>query len=211
MSGTATVVPSDNQDAQLGPNPDVDRIYDNVLAVMPGVTLPLLQIALWNTIEEFAIRGTYFRDKVYWQMAPGVSNINFSPYSACSTVVWMLDVEGLLRYHVEPPALLIDDMPPQAQRQGCAWLALKPVSLAAVAECPCGGDRYSTWFEVLLDGTMFRLYGMPAKPWSSSQMATYHGQRFRQGLNRARDIATRHHTNRSVWRFPYFARGKRKN
>jgi hypothetical protein len=64
----------------------------------------------------------------------------------------------------------------------------------------------------MLDGTLGRLYGMPSKPWTSTQLATYHGTRFRQGMNRARDIAERLHSHQQSPRraYPYFARGRRK-
>ena len=35
---SATVTPIDDMDSMLGDNPDVQRIYDNVLAVMPAST-----------------------------------------------------------------------------------------------------------------------------------------------------------------------------
>jgi len=104
---------------------------------------------------------------------------------------------------------LVDRQEPNAARSGWALLALKPTSF----DTDLPQEMWSNWFETLLDGTMFRLYGMPAKPWSSPQNAQYHGTRFRQGINRARDIAERQHSNQqSPFRaYPYFAHGRRKN
>lgn len=208
---SATVTPTSDMSSLLGPNPGVERIYDNVLAVVPAMTLPLIEVALWNTIEEFALRSTYFRDRVSWQMAPGVNSVQFNPHSSRALVAWVLGQQGLLHWHIVPPGLMIDDQRPTAYRHGTALVALKPISFD-VAEMPSGGELYSTWFETLLDGTLFRLYGQPAKPWSNQQLAQYHGSRFRMGINRARDIAQRSHSNQQGrWNFPPFAVGRRKN
>jgi hypothetical protein len=195
-----------------GTTADVYRLYDNIQAVLPGVTLPLIEMALWNAVQEFCIRGTYYRSTVYWAMAPGVSTVDFNPVDANTLVVWVLHVNGLTHWSIDPPALLVDLLPPTAQRNGWAVLALRPrafdeVRLNALPEL------FTTWFETMLDGTLFRLYGQPAKPWSSPQLAQYHGTRFRQGINRGRDIAERLHSDQQspARQFPYFASGRRKN
>jgi hypothetical protein len=204
-----TLTPTSDQQTSLGSSPDVERLFDNVQSVLPAITLPVIKIAAWNCIEEFAIRSTYFRDTVSWNMAIGVRDVDFNPYSADMQVCWVLAQHGLTRWQVAPPARLVDFYEPTAARSGSALLALKPVSF----DVDLPQEMWSTWFETILDGTLFRLYGMPAKPWSSPQLSQYHGSRFRMGINRARDIAERLHSNQqSPFRaFPYFARGRRKN
>jgi len=208
-----TVTPTDDMGTSLGSNPDVERIYDNVQATVPSITLPIIQLALWNAIEEFAIRSTYFRDRVSWNMAIGIQSVDFNPYSSEMSVCWVLQQHGLYRWRIEPPARMIDLQNPSAARSGWAWLALKPVSFDMVKQPGTLPEMWSTWFETMLDGTLTRLYGQPAKPWSSPQLAQYHGTRFRMGLNRARDIAERMHTDAQSPRrtYPYFAHGRRKN
>jgi hypothetical protein len=192
--------------------PDVERLYDNIQALMPAVTLPVIEMELWNTVCEFCIRSTYYRSKIYWEMAPGVSTVDFNPFDVNTLVTWVLHVDGLTRWEINPPAMLVDLYPPTASRSGWAIVSLRPkgfdeVKLNALPEL------FTTWFETMLDGTMFRLYGMPVKPWSSPQLAQYHGTRFRQGINRARDIAERLHSSQQSpsRRYPYFAAGRRKN
>jgi hypothetical protein len=192
-------------------NPDIERLYDNVQAVLPAVTLPIVQMELWNVVQEFCVRGTYFRSKVWWQMAPGVSSVDFNPFDARTVVVWVLSTYGLTEWMINPPAQLVDLQEPNANRTGWAIVALRPIefnedNLEALPEL------FTTWFETMLDGTLFRLYGQPVKPWSSQQLAQYHGTRYRQGINRARDIAERLHSDQQARyrRFPYFARGRRK-
>lgn len=192
-------------------NTAINRLYDNVQAVLPGVTLPIIDLCLWNTVEEFCIRGTYFRSRVFWQMAEGVSSVDFDPFSASMVVQWVYNVLGLVNWAINPPGQLVDMAVPSSTRNGSAILVIKPVSYDAV-KAGVVPILFTTWFETMLDGVFFRLYGQPAKPWSSPQLAQYHGHRFRQGLNRARDIAERLYSDQqSPWNtYPYFARGRRK-
>lgn len=210
---SATVTPSDNMNATLGSNPGVTRVYDNVLATLPATTLPLIQLALHNAIDEFCIRSLYFREKVWWQMAPGVTQVDFNPFSATQLVIWVFAQHGLTNFRVDPPGTLEDlQVPASAARTGWAWVALGPASFQAVQQQGAFPELWTTWFETMLDGTMFRLTGQPAKPWSSVQLSQYHGSRFRMGINRARDIAERLHSGQQSPRrgFPYFAHGRRK-
>lgn len=202
-----TVTPTDDLQTSLGSQPDLERLYDNVQLVVPQATLSLIKVAAWNTLEEFALRSTYFRDEVFWTMAIGVTTVDFNPYSADMSVCWVLSQCGLVRWRANAAATLIDLAQPLAVRTGRALLALKPVSF----DVNFPPELWTNWFETILDGTLFRLFGQGLKPWSNTQMATYHGTRYRQGINRARDIANRAFSNQQPpWAFPYFAAGRRK-
>ena len=205
---SATVTPSDDLQTTLGSQPDIERVYDNVLAIVPAVTFPLVKMALWNAIEEFARRSVHFRETVHWTMGIGVGSVDFNPYSATMSVCWVLSQTGLYRWQIDPPARLVDLVSPQTTlRTGDAIVALKPVSL----EADLPQHMWTQWFETILDGVLGRLYALPAKPWSNGQLAQYHGTRFRQGLNRARDIAARGYSNQQPnWAFPVIAKGRRK-
>jgi hypothetical protein len=191
--------------------PDMARVYDNIQATLPAITVPVIEMELWNTVQEFCIRSTYFRSKIHWEMGKGVSTVDFNPFNVDMSVVWALYVHGLTHWEINPPAQLVDFMPPNADRSGWALVALRPVRFDVV-RLNALPELFTTWFETMLDGTMARLYAMPAKPWSTPQLAQYHGTRFRQGMMRARDIAERLHSHQQSPRrtFPYFAMGRRK-
>jgi hypothetical protein len=192
--------------------PAVDRLYDNVQTLLPAITLPVIEMELWNTVQEFCIRSTYFRSKINWHMAKGVTTVDFNPFDANTVVVWVLFAYGLTHWEIEPPAKLVDlQVPATAARTGWALVSLRPVTFNAV-RLNATPELFTTWFETMLDGTLGRLYAMPAKPWSAPPLAQYHGSRFRMGINRARDIAERLHSHQQSPRrgFPYFAGGRRK-
>jgi hypothetical protein len=190
---------------------DIARFLNTVQTRVAGITLPVIELELANVVEEFCYRSTYFRNKVYWQLAQGMSQLSITPYDGRMETIYILDQEGLTDYYVDPPATIVDTMAPNASRTGWALIAIKPRSWEDV-EQGAVPVLFRNWFEVMLDGLLFRLYGMPSRPWSSSQLASYHGTRWWQGVNRARDQAERLNTNRqSPFRFyPYFARGRRK-
>jgi hypothetical protein len=50
---------------------------------------------------------------------------------------------------------------------------------------------YDAFFQDWLDGTLGRLYGMPAKPWASAVHAQYHGRRFRNQMAYRKQEANR--------------------
>lgn len=206
MSGTVT--PSSNLSSFLGSDPNLNRLYDNIQAQVPAVTLSLIKLAAWNTIEEFYLRSTSRRELVNWQMAVGVQQIDFNPFDETWLVAWILQFEGLSDFTITMPGLVTDRNQPTALRTGQALLALKPVNFSVIFP----PELFSTWFETILDGTLARLYAMPAKPWSSPQLATFHGKRYSGGSAAARAQAQNGFTQGGGrWNFPTYANGRRKN
>ncbi len=202
---SATVTPSASSASFLGANPSMNRLYDNIQALVPGISLPVLQMEAWNTIEDFYIRSTARRAEIEFQMAIGVNQIDLNPYDETWLVAWVLSVHGIHHPKIIPPATIIDRFNPTALRQGRALLALKPVSFnTALPE-----DLFSNWFEFILAGTLSRLHSQIAKPYSNPQAAAAYGKRFNHGINRARDTANRGYSEGpSRWHFPYFSRGR---
>ena len=184
------------------------RIYDNIQATLPGVVLEVIRMELWNAIEEFCLRSTFYRAKAPWAMSPYTREYDFNPYDSSQVVFSVLKVLGLPIYSVNPPAILVDDSAGiSGARSGIALVALKPIAF----DCDLPGDLFNRWFECMLDGTKARLMGHPAKPYSSPSMAEYHMKRFRVGLNLARAEAEQLNSGQSNFRFPYYAFGRRKN
>lgn len=210
----ATTTPTSDLSTALGDDPQVTRLYDNVQAEVPAIGLSAIKLAAWNTIEDFYIQSTTRREHTYWRMPAGVTAIDFNPYDENWVVAWILDYCGLPANmgKVEHPSILRDlTYPtPASERDGEALLALKPASFDAVN---AGGvpDLWSTWFQAILDGTLMRLYGQPAKPYSSPQLAQFHGRKYSAGVVSARGIAIRSYTNGPRWQYPYFAAGRRKS
>ena len=179
MSGTS--VPVDDLQTSLGSNPDIERFYDNVQLVVPGITLSMLKVFLWNTVEDFCIKSTWFRRVVPWTMPVGASEVAFEPLSADENVVATLKQTGLTHYRIQQPYKLYDLDPPLTARSGQALLATRPTSFDAIES----GTLFSLWFETILAGTLARLYGQPFKPWSQPDMAKALMDAYTDGVGRA--------------------------
>src|SRR5262249_49889433 len=147
-----TTTPTYDDENYLGPDPELERLYDNVQAQCSSVLLSVVKMAVWNTVEDFYIRSTWRREQVWWCMAPGQSCIDFNPFSGDWLAQWILEHSGLSFPQIQRPAKLIDAQcpPVDGERHGYALLALKPVSLDSV----CDSDLLTTWFETILDGTL---------------------------------------------------------
>ena len=207
---TITPTPTSDLSTFLGSNPGLERLYDNVQAVLPVVNLEVIKMMAWNTIEAFYVESTARREKVYWTMAVGVQNVDFNPFDENWQVAWVLELTGLHQFKIDMPAFVTDTTADgaTAARQGSAVLALKPISFSA--EFP--PELFVQWFDTILAGVFFRLYSMPMKPYSSPQMSLYYGREWRKGIARARGIAAKQFTNGGgCWNYPLFAAGRRKN
>ena len=189
---------------------DIDRLYMSIRSNL-DIDTPqtVIRQMAWNTIEDFYIQSTACREHVYWKMAPGARTIDFNPFDETKLVAWILNWRGLTKGKVEHPSVLRDLAFPVStqERQGEAWLALKPVNLAAVECCSCG-DLWSTWFEYVLSGCLYRLYLQPGRSYSNPKLAEYHYKRYRAGVASARDTSGRGYSAGSPVRGPYFARGR---
>ena len=180
----------------------LDRIYDAIEAILPGVQHPIVQMELWNAIEDFCTRTTSWRLNVGWAMAGGVNTVNLSPLDDAVAVAHVLELHGFLRIRVRPPATLIDPGDTRLARAGSVTVAAKPRRLAEEIVPAFLADE---WSEELRDGTLYRLFMHPFKPYTSPQLAGLYSKKWRYALSRAtaqaKQQACRPH-------FPYFAWGR---
>ena len=186
--------------------PGVDRLYDNVQAVMPGLTTDMATLVIWNTIQDFYQRSTYRRETVYWRMDPGVLTLNFDPYDQNWRVARFMGFSGLGRVKFEPPGRIRDltSPPPTNERSGTIMLALKPDSI----QVRLPYDVWTNYFECLLAGALSRLYMQPAKPYTDVTAGIAYAKMYRMGIASARAEAQASHVREgSEWYFPYYARG----
>jgi hypothetical protein len=183
----------------------LDRIYDGIEAVLPGVQHPMVQLVLWDAIEEFCTRSTAWRLMVGWEMAPGVTTFNLNPLDDVASAVHVLDICGPIRVRLKPPAILVDTGDTSQLRSGTAKVAAKPRRLD---EEVVPAFLVNEWSEALRDGALHRLYMQPFKPYTSPQLAGIYGKKFRAAITLAL-IQAKRATDCSP-HFPYFARGRQR-
>lgn len=186
----------------------INRIYDAIQAVVPAVTLPIVQMSTWDTIDEFCKISTLWRETMAWTLPAGDREVDLNPVDGNTIAVWVIDIRGLLYASVSPPAIIVDSGDVTLTRTGFARVVCAPSRLSTALP----SMLIDQWFEGLTDGVKMRLFSQPTKPYSSLQLAEVHGKRYRDAMRRARDAASRYYDGgTSGWRFPYFAHGRRKN
>lgn len=178
----------------------LDRIYDAIEVSLPGLNHAVVQMSVWDAIEDFCTKSTFWQATVAWTIPAGGQAVNLNPISGDALVRWVLGVRGLYNYRVEPPATIIDLGPVTDARVGHARVALKPSRLTDNLPSLLVDD----WFEAICDGAKARLYAQPAKPYSSPILAERHGRMFRTAISSARSTAMRYNMGEATsgWAFP---------
>lgn len=188
-------------------NGGLTRLYDAVESIVPGVAHPVVQMVMWDAIEEFCVRSTFWRETMEWVMPIGNREVDLNPVGSGAIVANVLDVRGLTSFSVYPPALLTDSGSTDQPRSGFAYVSCKPTRLGNAIPSFLVDD----WYEGIKDGAMGRLYQQPGKPYSSPQLAEIHLKRFRTQMRLARDQAERFNSRGPAqWSFPLFAKGHRR-
>lgn len=119
---------------------------------------------------------------------------------------------GLFTYAIYRPDFITVTTPPDVEQRKYPLNIILALSVAkSCLECECGDWQLDEWmwdmfFQDWLDGTLGRLYNMPAKPWSSKPDAAYHHKRFRNAMAFRKQEANRGY-NYGMPARPMFPRG----
>lgn len=189
--------------AYISSDQGLERIYDGIEAVLPGVQHEVVRLAAWDALQEFCQHSAFWRMTLPWTLAAGEGRVDLNKVNPLARVLWVLAVRGM-NYRLAPPATLVDMGSNYGSgRAGTAYVACGPLRLG---EGALPSSLVDDWNEVLRDGTLFRLYGHPAKPYSAPPLMQFHGRRWRAGINRAK-LAAREQMHEAP-RFAYFAAGR---
>lgn len=192
-----------------------NRVLSTIQMRAPGAIDPVIKHELYSVMDEF-LEGSNI-----WQIEhvePTVAGQLEYPL----TLVEQAAVARLMR------VVNSDDIPITATLQGnpsTLLLRTAPdtvynmtVVLALTVTEPEDGDGYpevpdwivDKYWRGIADGALARLMSQPAKPYTNTTLAAYHGQRFRQAIAKAKYEANNENLyNGQRWRFPQnFATGR---
>jgi hypothetical protein len=231
----------------------VDRIMQTLRVSVPGATDDLLNLQLFNVMDEFFRRTSAWVHKSditlvedvqeYGFIVPadtqvvrmmGVTHQNVPVPSATSTGVVQnsvgtiepelvfpdgdisveptrSDIEGgIFSYAIyRPNYISITSLPDAEARKWPLEIVLALTLARQCIESDCGEWSVEEWmwdmyFDDWLDGTLGRMYGMPAKPWASTTHAQYHHRRFRNAMAYRKQESIRGFTyGQPTWRYPH--------
>jgi len=187
------------------------RLLDTVMSRLPGVTAPVVELELKNTLNEFFTRSTVWRDRLVMNIVEGIDEYEMVPNDAVSKILHILyaDISEVpFRYHIlQPRTIVLKDTPTRDLVN-----ALNIVVTLTLDDSVCEDEDcdsfipdfiYDYFFEAVLDGVLGRFYSIASRPWSNAQLAVLHQTRFRQGWAQARVQANASYTRGfAPWRFP---------
>lgn len=175
----------------------------DILPRTPGIVRNVAKREFFHAAREF-YRNTYYWQEVVESLYLEVADYTFTVASADSTadVVQILSVEvnnlpidrvaqrpvgerqtgtPTKWYPTGPDSFEVWPTPDQYDGDFLVRVALVPKDTAATLP----DFAYSKHYDALLDGTLGRVYGHPAKPYSNPTLATYHLNRFRDAIGTA--------------------------
>ena len=229
-----------------------DRLLQTLRVHVPGVTDPLLELELFNVMDEFFRRTSAWNWVTDIDLVEGQSEYTFGTppdtnvvrimavmhqshqvpaavsQGAIQTSVGKLDpseifpdgdvaidpsdsdlVGNIFSYAIYRPGYIQLTALPDEEARKWPLKTVLALSLArSCLECESGDWAVEEWmwdlyFQDWLDGTLGRLYAMPAKPWASPVHAQYHGRRFRNAMAYRKQEAVRGLVwGQPMWQFP---------
>jgi hypothetical protein len=185
-----------------------DRLFDNLRVALPGVTDNALKLELYNVLDDFCRDASVWRETIEVPLIEGMDTYLVTPAGTEITRVYNIDHATLdvANATYEFGQLLFDQAPTLADTEAPAYLtvALTPaLTQGADPENMLPEDMWSLWHRAILSGTMARMMGQPAKPYSNPQQAVLrHTEYVQQKAVAKRYTETGGQPGAQLWRFP---------
>lgn len=192
------------------------RLINNLRLRLPGATTELIQYELYNVLNDwFQDTNMWTEDiefPVFANTSPDVSipdNLEYilatNETASIFRLMGVVDDRGLQIGATMPqPGTILLSKSPTGGVNYTARLALTvddPVASGEIPNCP--DWVINKYQNDIVDGVLGRMMFMPAKPFSSTQLATLHTKQFRSAVAFARQEYNRQNTfNVQPWKFP---------
>lgn len=205
--------------------PDIARLMNNVRSRLTGATDDVLQMELFNTMDDF------FKGSNAWQQdidfaVPGLDpagtiyTITPDGPASIDKLLWVFSVP------TDPNSVRGFSVGASMQIPGEVTLSLQPSSpityratVALTVQDPTTRAGYVTfpaWVLAkyrgpILDGLLGKMFSQPNKPYTNTQLSVFHMRKFNSKVASARVEVTRNNTYRQqAWVFPGFVRGSQR-
>lgn len=192
------------------------RLVNNIKLRLPGSTTDMILYELYNVLNDwFQDTNMWTEDiefPVFANTSPDVSIPDNLEYLLATNetafifrLMGVMDNNGLQIAATMPtPGIVRLTKSPTGGVNYTARFALTvsdPVQTGNIPECPDWViQKYTNEF---IDGVLGRMMFIPAKPYSNSQLGTFHTKSFRMGMAFARQEFNRQNTfNVQPWKFP---------
>jgi hypothetical protein len=183
------------------------RLVDTLRVRLPNVKDPVLELEIFNVIDEFCREGFIYTDTVeitlvagtavYDLTQAGKTIINISNWSHAT-----LDLTDAV-FDDDTEIVSLSTVPDLVDATTPLFVEMDFVPLNSVATADLLPEKYWTqYYQGILDGVLGRMMSHLGKPYSNERMATYHGRRFRKAINQARVDNGQRFRGDQPWVFP---------
>lgn len=193
--------------------PALIRIFDNLRLSLPGVLDGVLQIELWNVVDDYCRASNIWRETVAVDVTPDETEYDLVPETQNTEIarlMWLLDAndgtgKAVSSYLTNDGTLVIKSAPAAATTY-YAEIALTPASTVVAADNPYPDVPDWVWIDhgtTIQAGVMARCMLQPAKPYTNAQLAATHAKMYRGGmLDARRETEKGNKYGAQRWSFP---------
>lgn len=201
---------------------DIDRFMKNARSRLSGATDDVLQLELFNVMDEFFKNSNVWNEDIDIQV-PGldpagtVYELTPTGPALIHNLLWVFQVPDsdtigrgaqVFADMSVPGELTLRSQPSSAQ--------VYRVTVSLTVQDPTARSGYvafpawvlARYRDTLLDGLWGRMMSQPNKPYTNTQMSVFHMRKFKIGYTAAKVEWQRNNGyRRQAWVFPGFARG----
>lgn len=188
---------------------DLKRFADNIRIRVPGALDNVLQLEMFNTLEDFLTFTLCWTEDIDFPAIMGRKvgdTVIIEPEAGqIYQLQWVMNSQAIQQRMVmpEPSVLQYVDIPSQDE----TWTA----RVAITCTDPTTRDGYPVlpgWILTkyrtgIMDGVLARLYSQPAKPYTSDKLAIFHAHAYTSTRGRAKGEASQQNLYRGqLWKYP---------
>jgi len=201
---------------------DITRLMNNARIRLAGATDGLLQVELFNVMDEFFKTSNVWNEDIDFPV--GASDPANTIYEITPSGPALINM--LIGVYIVDPNHTTERGPLTGafmSTPGEVTLQTQPSSAATyrasvvlTVQDPTKRDGYvvfpawvlAKYRDVILDGLLGNMMSQPNKPWTNTQLSVFHMRKFKNKTAAARVEWTRNNSyRRQAWVFPGFARG----
>jgi len=199
---------------------DLNRLMDNLRIKLPGALDGVLQLELFNTLDEFLKTSCAWQETIQFTTRDGVREYYLTPVGPAQIVrlMWVRYADEEVReLYVEAsmaiPGTLVLRHDPEPAKEMEARVTMTISDPVRRDGFPVVPDWImAKYMDDIMDGVLGRMMGQIAKPYSSERMAVLHTRRFGGAMQRARaEVLHENVYGGQRWNFPQgFASGRQR-
>ena len=186
---------------------DLNRLLDNLRIRVPGATDGALQLEVWNVVNDFLRRTNLWLQEVEMDITVGETVYDVTPdgVAEISRLMGVVDADNFaVQAFMQTPGIITLKNTPTATATYVATVACSISDVTDRSDYPVIPDwMWTRYIDAFADGVQGRMFSQIAKPYSNTNMAAYHTNRFNNAAARARVEGRRENVfSAQRWAYP---------